>query len=97
MLKKNQKQYLKGLANPLSPTAIIGKDGLTENILQSIDEYLTAHELIKINVLKSCETPMQELVLDIMAATRSELVSQLGRKIVVYRHNSAEPVIRLPK
>ncbi len=97
MLKKKQKQYLKGLANPLKPAVIIGKDGLTENIINSIDEYLTSHELLKISILKSCEQEIEEIVLDVLANTNSELISQLGRKMVIYRRNNRQPVIELPK
>ncbi len=97
MLKKKQKQYLKGLANPLKPVVIIGKDGLTENIISSIDEYLTSHELLKINILKNCEQEIEEIVLDVLANTNSELISQLGRKMVIYRRNNRQPVIELPR
>ena len=97
MLKKKQKQYLKGLANPLKPVIIIGAQGLTDTVISSIDEYLDAHELLKINVLKSCQQEVGEIVLDILACTGSELISQLGRKIVIYRRNNAKPVIELPR
>ncbi|MCR5066654.1 MAG: ribosome assembly RNA-binding protein YhbY [Erysipelotrichaceae bacterium] len=97
MLKKKQKQYLKGLANPLKPVIIIGAGGLSETVIRSIDEYLEAHELLKINVLKSCEQEIGEIVLDVLACTRAELISQLGRKIVIYRRSSAQPVIELPR
>jgi RNA-binding protein len=97
MLKKKQKQYLKGLANPLKPAVIIGKDGLTENIIGSIDEYLTSHELLKISILKSCEQEIEEIVLDVLANTNSELISQLGRKMVIFRRNNRQPVIELPR
>ena len=97
MLAKKQKQYLKGLANPLKPVVIIGAGGLSENIIKSVNEYLERHELLKINVLKSCEQEIEEIVLDVMATTGAELISQLGRKIVIYRRNNEQPVIELPK
>ncbi|MBQ6654248.1 MAG: ribosome assembly RNA-binding protein YhbY [Erysipelotrichaceae bacterium] len=97
MLKKKQKQYLKGLANPLKPVIIIGAGGLSETVISSIDEYLRAHELLKINILKSCEQEIGEIVLDVIACTGAELISQLGRKIVIYRRNNEQPVIELPR
>ena len=82
MLNKAQKQYLKGLSNTLKPLVQIGKNGLNENVISSVDEILTAHEMVKITVLNTCERPV---------------VSQLGRKIVLYRRNPKKPVIDLPR
>ena len=97
MLNKAQKQYLKGLANTLKPLVNIGKNGLNENVIKSVDEILTAHEIVKITVLNTCETPSTELALDIAASTGSEIVSQLGRKIVLYRKNPEKNSIVLPR
>ncbi len=97
MLNKAQKQYLKGLSNTLKPLVQIGKNGLNENVISSVDEILTAHEIVKITVLNTCERPVMEMALDIASNTRSEIVSQLGRKIVLYRRNSKKPVIDLPR
>ena len=97
MLTKTQKQYLKGLANTVRPLVTIGKNGLNENVISSINEVLDAYELVKISVLNNCETPASELAIDISVHCHCEIVSQLGRKITVYRKNLKEPVIRLPK
>ena len=50
MITKAQRQYLKGLANNVKPLVKVGKMGLTENIIKSIEEVLTAHEIVKIDV-----------------------------------------------
>lgn len=97
MITKSQKQYLKALANPLRATVQIGKMGLTDNVLDSIEDYLLAHELVKIDVLKSCDIDIRELTLDIASQLKCEVVSQIGRKIVLYRRNLKETKIVLPK
>ncbi len=97
MLKKNQKQYLKGLANTLKPTIIVGKNGLTDNVITSVIEGLTAHELVKISVLNTSEATPEQLAIEIASETKSEIVSQLGRKIVLYKKNVKEPKILLPR
>ena len=43
-----QKKYLKGLAHGLKPTVFIGQKGVTPAVIQSVDEALDAHELIKV-------------------------------------------------
>ena len=50
MLNKKDKFRLRGLANPLKPVVIIGKDGLTENSLVAIKDVIRTHELIKISI-----------------------------------------------
>ena len=97
MLTKSQKQYLKGLANPLKPMVTIGKGGLSENIINSVEEQLLAHELVKVAVLNNCGENIEEMTLDIAATTHSEIVSQLGRRMVFYRRNLREPKIVLPR
>ncbi|MBR0137624.1 MAG: ribosome assembly RNA-binding protein YhbY [Erysipelotrichaceae bacterium] len=97
MLTKTQKQFLKGLANPLKAMVTIGKTGLTENIINSIEEQLTAHELVKVSVLNTCDQPISEMAIEIAAETSSEIISQLGHKIVFYRRNLRDSKIVLPK
>ena len=52
-----QVRQLRGMANNLKPTVIVGKEGVTANILKQVNEGLEAHELIKVSVL--CETGSQ--------------------------------------
>ena len=47
MLTGKQKQYLKALAVQLPAVVQIGKDGMSETVIQSVDDVLTARELIK--------------------------------------------------
>lgn len=47
MLTGKQRSYFKGLAQKIEPTVYIGKADLTDNIVRSIDENLTANELVK--------------------------------------------------
>ena len=52
-----QVRQLRSMANNLKPTVIVGKEGVTANILKQVNEGLEAHELIKVSVL--CETGSQ--------------------------------------
>lgn len=85
MLNSKQKAYLRSLANPLKALVLIGKDGLTLNVVESTKTALEAHELIKVSVLKSCPTDVRELMLDLVAGTKAEAVTQIGRTFVLYR------------
>lgn len=93
MLNGKQKRYLRGLANKLPSTFQIGKDGLSENLLKSLDEALKANELVKISVLKTCETSLNEIEIDICANCHCELVQEIGKTILIYRRSKDNKII----
>jgi len=96
MLTSKQKSYLKSLANPLRALVLIGKEGLTLNIIESTKISLKAHELVKVSVLKSCVSDVREMMLDLSAHSNSEVVSEIGRTFVLYKE-SEKHKITLPQ
>ena len=86
-LTGKQKRQLKVMANTLPSLFQIGKNELTDNLIEMLDKALTAHELIKISVLKTVDSPLLEIALDISSATNSIVVQTIGRVIVLYRQN----------
>lgn len=80
-----ERAMLKGLASKLTPVAQVGKDGITANVVDSIQKVLKARELIKINVLKNCENTSNEIAIELEKLTQSEIVCVMGCKIVLYK------------
>ena len=85
MLKGKDKRYLRAQANTMHAIFQIGKDALSENLIEGIDIALESHELIKISVLKSCASDVRELAFDLSSQTNSEIVQIIGRTIILYR------------
>lgn len=50
MLTGKQRGYLKKLAQTVQPAVIVGRAGVTDAVMQTIDEYLTANELLKVAI-----------------------------------------------
>ena len=96
MLSNKQKSYLRALANKLKADVIIGKDGLSEQVIESADLALEAHELLKINLLKTTNLAVKEAAIELAVNTKSDIVQTIGRTIVLYR-KSKEAKIVLPK
>ena len=73
-----QVRQLRSMANNLKPTVIVGKEGVTANILKQVNEGLEAHELIKVSVL--CETGSQaaEAGREIADQAEAELVQVIA-------------------
>ena len=74
----------------------IGKNGLTDDVLKSIDEALEARELVKINLLNNSLLDTKETALEICSELDAEYVQSLGNKIVIFRE-SEDKIIEIPK
>ncbi len=82
-----QKKYLKGLAHPLSPVVKIGKEGLTEGLLRTIETELLHHELIKVKIGNNSEVTKTEAAQLIPDQTASALVQLIGKTLILYKAN----------
>ena len=84
-LTSKQRAYLRGLANPLEPIVIIGKDGIGDNLIKQANDALEARELIKCRVLENSMLTAREACNELSVLTRSEQVQVIGTKFVLYR------------
>jgi RNA-binding protein len=96
-MTSKQRSYLRSLATSLDAVFRIGKDGVTPELTQGIDEALTARELIKVSVLESYPIEPAEAAETVGGRTRSEIVTVIGKKFVLYRKSKTKPKIELPK
>ena len=97
MLTNTQKKQLKGLANKLEMKYQIGKKEISDSLIDMLDKALTAHELIKIDVMKGYEGEMEPLAMELSLRLKAEVVQVVGRVIVLYRRNKENPKIKLVK
>ncbi|MCI6499645.1 ribosome assembly RNA-binding protein YhbY [Lachnospiraceae bacterium HCP1S3_C3] len=94
-MTSKQRAYLKSLASTMEPIYQIGKSGVSPELTKGIDEALEARELIKINVLKNCMDDPKAMAVVLAERTKSQVVQVIGKKIVLYRQSSKNPVIKL--
>ena len=92
MLNSSERARLKSLAQNLNPIFQIGKNGVGDNQINDILDALAAHELIKISVLKSAETPTKLILDEVCERTGAEPVQSIGNKIVIYKRSSKDGV-----
>lgn len=95
MLTPKQKRDLKALASTLTIRYQIGKNEISETLIDMLNKALTAHELIKIDVMKGCSLPIMEVALDLSNRLNAELVHVMGRVIILFRRNKDNPKIKL--
>ena len=85
MLTSKQRSEFRAQANDLETTLMVGKEGVTDNVVAEADRLLTARELIKGKVLESALMSAREVSDAICEATGADGVSCVGNKFVIYR------------
>lgn len=86
-LTSKQRAQLRGIANTLDTIVIIGKDGITENLIKQANDALEAREIIKCRVLENSLLTAREACDKLSRLTRSEQVQVIGSKFVLYRQH----------
>ncbi len=87
MLTNAEKKTLRGIAQNQRALCMVGKDGVTYNVIKDVQTALEAHELVKVSLLKTCPASIKEVALDLSAATRSEIVHTIGRVVILYKRS----------
>ena len=85
MLTSKERAELRAQANVIDTTLIVGKDGVTENVVAEAERLLTARELVKGKVLETALMSAREVSDEICEATGADGVSCVGSKFVIYR------------
>ena len=96
-LTSKQRAQLRGLASSEDTIIQVGKGGVTDNLIASVDSALQARELIKGRVLENSMLSAREACDALAAACGAEAVQVIGTKFVLYRRNEKEPKIALVK
>ena len=82
-----EKIILRSNAKNLEPLLRIGKQGLTENIIEEINKVIKKKRLIKIKLLKSSfdGKDKKQLIQELINKTNSELIESVGNIVVLYK------------
>ncbi len=90
-LTAKQKKYLKGLGHKLSPLILIGKEDISEGLIEATQKELLHHELIKVKVGNNSGITKQEAAQTLPGLTQSSLVQLIGKTLLLYRKNPKRP------
>ena len=87
MITGKQRSELKKAAQGIKPTVMIGKEEVTPTVIKSIDDYLAAHELIKVQIQDGAILDPKETANEIAEELGADFVQAIGRKFVLYRQS----------
>ena len=85
MLTSKQRAELRSEANTLETTLMVGKGGITENVIAEAATQLEARELVKGRVLEAALLTAREACDALCEALHAEGVQCVGSKFVLYK------------
>jgi RNA-binding protein len=96
-LTSRQRALLRSIAQATKPILQIGKDGVTDRVVDSVDAALNNRELLKVRVLDTAPASARELGDELAGRMDGvHLVQVIGRTLVLYRRHPEKPEINLP-
>ena len=92
-----QRAHLKSLAHHLKPVVFVGKEGITDQTVRSLEEALNTRELLKVKILEAAPMGTREGTEALAARLDNAVaVQSIGRVGVIYRPHPDKPEIHLP-
>ena len=83
-LTSSDKKFLRSQAHELEPKLRIGKNGLTQPVIDELNKKLAEFGLLKIKVLENKEL-QEDLVKEITEKANCEIVGRVGGVLILYR------------
>ena len=95
-ISSSERKYLRSQTHHLEPVVLVGKNGIKDGTIDSINKVLEARELIKIN-FREFKDEKLSLSGKIAELTNSEIVGIIGHTLILFRQNpdSAKQKIHL--
>lgn len=97
MITSKQRAQLRGIAQNEETIIQIGKGGITESVILSVNVALKSRELVKGKVLENSMLSAREACEALCEACKADPVQVIGTKFVIFRRNPQDPKIELVK
>lgn len=91
-MTSKQRSKLKSMANSVRPSVTVGKEELTENVLNEIAVALYNRELVKVAALQSCALSAKDMCRIVCESLNCEPVLCVGNRFIVYKYSDKEGI-----
>ncbi len=96
MLTGKQKRVLRSQGSHLKPAVALGKDGLTDAVIEETRRQLDSGELVKVRIHPNSLLPVPEAARDLANRTGSELVGVTGGTALLFSPKKKDSAFDLP-
>lgn len=95
-LTSKQRKKLRGMANTMEPTLIVGKNNVNDGVIYEADDLLEGAELVKCSVLETSDLTAREACDEVCRRLAAEPVQVIGRKFTIYRRSTRKDFKHIP-
>ncbi|RRD40660.1 YhbY family RNA-binding protein [Leptotrichia sp. OH3620_COT-345] len=90
-LSSKERAFLKKITHGLEPVVRIGKDGIDDNVIESMASVVKKRELIKVKVLQNSDVEIgRELGNELAFRTKSFFVDSIGKIMIFFKPNNKD-------
>jgi RNA-binding protein len=86
-LTSKERAELRGEAHHLTAEVHVGHHGVTDAVVESLDQALDARELVKVQLNRTVEASPKELARVLADRCGADIVQVIGRTATFYREN----------
>ena len=85
MITGKQRSYLRKLGQELEPLVFIGKNDVTDTVIQELNRLLTTRELVKVKIQDGSMLEAKPVANELAEMLNADFVQAIGRKFILYR------------
>lgn len=86
-LSSKQRADLRAEAHHLVASVHVGHQGVTDALVQSLDDALRTHEMVKVALNRTVDAKPKELAGELAARVKADVVQVIGKTATLYRKN----------
>ena len=86
-LSSKERAELRGEAHHLTPAVHVGHQGLTETVLQTLDDALRTRELVKVALARTTDVSTKDAAHELAEKLGADVVQTIGRTCTLFREN----------
>ena len=86
-LSSKQRAELRADAHHLTPAVHVGHQGVTDALVQSLDDALRTHELVKVALNRTVDDKPKDVAGQLATRVAADVVQVIGKTATLYRRN----------
>ena len=91
MMTGKERAALRAEAHHLAPRVHVGQHGVSETLVQALDDALRTRELVKVQLGRNAEVSARDAASALAEATDASVVQVIGKTVTLYRRNPDIP------